>query len=67
VNLIQFKILIIKQVPFGVFFSALISSDCEDEVRSSGDVAKAELPATQVHIPQDPEGTLHNCEKFEVF
>jgi len=32
VNLIQFKILIIKQVPFGVLFSALISSACEDDV-----------------------------------
>ena len=56
-----------KQVPFFVFFSALTSSDCEDEVRSSGDVAKAELPATQLHIPQDPIGTIHNCEKFEAF
>jgi len=51
VNLIQFEILIYKQVPFGVFFSALISSASEDRVRSSGDVAKAELPVTQLRIP----------------
>jgi hypothetical protein len=50
VNLIHFKTLINKQVPFSVFFSALISSASEDEGRSSGDVAKAELPATQRHI-----------------
>jgi len=62
VNLIQFKILINKQVPFGVFFSGLISVASEDELRSSGDVEKAVLPATQLHIPQDPNGTLHSCE-----
>jgi hypothetical protein len=67
VNLIQFEILINEQVPFGVFFSALISSASEDGVRSSGDVAKAKLPVTQLHIPQDLNATLHSCEKLNVF
>jgi len=34
---------------------------------SSGDVEKAVLPATQLHIPQDPNGTLHSCDKLKVF
>jgi hypothetical protein len=66
VNLIQFEIFINKQLPFGVFFSAVISSAIEDGVRSSGDVAKAELPVTQLHNPQHSNATLHSCEKHDV-